>query len=111
ETSDAMLQRCTQTCSGKIQLVVTVSTVALVFALSVAYRRKATTGPSREACYTNLRQIGGAFEEFSLDHGRTFPMGVSTNMGGTAEFTGSGGETYRHFRPLSNVLESPCYSR
>jgi hypothetical protein len=57
-------------------------------------------------CVCNLKQVGLSFRQWELDHGNLFPMSASTNLGGTMEYLESG-ETYQHFRAISNELNSP----
>lgn len=57
-------------------------------------------------CSNNLKQIGLAFKTWALDNGDRFPMGVSTNDGGTLELC-SGPNAFAHFAVMSNELSTP----
>jgi hypothetical protein len=57
-------------------------------------------------CNCNLKQIGLAFRTWELDHTNRYPMGLSTNLGGTREYLAFG-ETFRHFVVMSNELSTP----
>jgi len=64
------------------------------------------------SCVNNLKQIGLAFREWSLDNADRFPCNVSTNTGGSMEFCVVGGDGFdrnaaRHFRVMSNELSTP----
>jgi hypothetical protein len=73
----------------------------LVVELGRAQRRSKTI-----CCNCNLKQVGLAFRTWALDHHELFPMGVSTNDGGSREFITTG-ETFRHFQVMSNELSTP----
>jgi prepilin-type processing-associated H-X9-DG protein len=51
-----------------------------------------------------LKQIGLAFRIFASDHEGAFPMDISTNKGGSMEYSS---ELFRHFQILSNELSTP----
>jgi prepilin-type processing-associated H-X9-DG protein len=57
-------------------------------------------------CNCNLKQIGLSFRIFANDHSGTFPMGVSTNKGGSLEYLAAN-EMFRHFQVMSNELSTP----
>lgn len=66
----------------------------------------------RISCVSNLKQIGLAFREWSLDNDDRFPCNVSTNAGGAMEFSAVGRDGFdrnaaRHFQVLSNELNTP----
>lgn len=63
----------------------------------------------RTACVDQLKQIGAGFRFYAHDHAGRFPMNVSTNEGGSADYLGASSRsgalfTWTHFRPLSNYL-------
>jgi competence protein ComGC len=60
----------------------------------------------RIGCASRLKNIGLAFRVFATDHSDHFPMQVSTNQGGTAEFNYTT-ELFRHFAVFSNELSTP----
>jgi len=57
-------------------------------------------------CNCNLKQVGLAFKTWAIDHTNSFPMEISTNIGGTRECTATG-EVFRHFQVMSNELSTP----
>ena len=57
-------------------------------------------------CVNNLKQIGLAFRVWEGDQDNKYPMGVSTNRGGSREFD-TGADTFRHFQVMSNELATP----
>ena len=81
--------------------------LTVLLAAFCACEKRATTVASVNVCYANLKQIGGAFDNFALDHEHRFPMQVPKAAGGSAEFTNSVSFAYSHFTPLSNWLSSP----
>jgi competence protein ComGC len=86
-------------------LIVVVTSVLLACLLLPAFasaRKKA----QRIHCVSNLKQIGMAFRIWEGDHGHLYPMGISTNFGGTLEYVASG-QTFQHFQVMSNELSTP----
>ena len=57
-------------------------------------------------CVNNLKQCGLAFRVWEGDQSDRYPMGVSTNQGGTKELD-TGANTFRHFQVMSNELSTP----
>lgn len=63
-------------------------------------------------CVNNLKQIGLALHQWSLDNDDRFPFNVSTNAWGTLEMCARGqdgfdGNAAFHFQVLSNELVTP----
>jgi hypothetical protein len=61
------------------------------------------------ACFNNMKQIGLAFKIWAVDHDDQFPFNVSTNKGGSLEFSARGADgfdqhAYRHFQIISKEL-------
>lgn len=88
--------------------------IALVLSLLLPALERARHRGKTTKCWNNLRQVGLAYQMFAHDHGDHFPMEVSTNQGGTLEFSRPpatvGAEfldAYRHFQIASNDLQSP----
>jgi competence protein ComGC len=88
-----------------IELLVTFGMIALLAALLVPALGRAKEKSRRISCTCNLKQTGLSSRLFANDHADLFPMGVSTNQGGSIEFLNSG-EAFRHFRALSNQLST-----
>ena len=60
----------------------------------------------RISCTSNLKQVGLAMRLFANDHDGKFPWMISTNLGGSLEFTNSS-PVFRHFLAASNELVTP----
>lgn len=60
----------------------------------------------RVYCISNLRQIGSAIRQWSLENGGGFPMQVSVTNGGTKELA-EAGVAYPTFLVLSNLVRTP----
>jgi hypothetical protein len=63
-------------------------------------------------CINNLKQVGVAFRLWAGDHDDQYPWNVSTNQGGTREFTIAGKDGFIadpsiQFQVMSNELRSP----
>ena len=58
------------------------------------------------SCASNLKQAGLSMRLFANDHDGNFPWMISTNLGGSQEFTNSS-EVFRHFLAASNELVTP----
>jgi hypothetical protein len=63
-------------------------------------------------CVNNLMQVGIAFRTWALDHNDQYPFNVSTNAGGTLEFSARGADGYDAnplpvFLVMSNELATP----
>ena len=84
-------------------VIVTLALLAALFLPAVVRPKRRGGGAS---CISNLKQIGLAFRMWSNDHNDTFPWQVSTNQGGSQEYSKSG-EVFRHFQAVSNELNSP----
>jgi hypothetical protein len=64
-------------------------------------------------CINNLKQIGLAINLWALEHQGRFPFNVSTNDGGTMEFSAQGTDgfdrnAFLHLQVMSNELHTPC---
>ena len=85
-----------------VAILILLALIFLVFPSLVWYKRD----QERIGCASRLKNIGLAFRVFATDHSDRFPMQVSTNQGGTAEFNYTT-ELYRHFAVLSNEISTP----
>jgi len=60
----------------------------------------------RISCMNNLKQVGLSMRLFSNEHDSRFPWMISTNAGGSLEFSNSS-KTFLHFLAASNELVTP----
>lgn len=95
----------------RLELLVVIACVVLLALLLVPMfvggsQRPANRAP-RLQCINNLKNIGLANRIFATDCAGTFPWGLSTNVGGSAEFRESTQDLWRHFSALSNELSTP----
>jgi prepilin-type processing-associated H-X9-DG protein len=97
-----------------IELLLTIAIIFLLVSLMLPAVSKGHDKVRRLRCISNLRQTGFGFLSFAHGHEDKFPMQVSTNLGGSAEFLQAGyavnGDfyfSYRHFQPLAGELNDP----
>lgn len=90
----------------RTDLVVLLAIIALLMLIAIPILNKARHRAKAICCNCNLKQIGLGFRIWSGDHTNNYPMALSTNFGGSAEFI-SNGETFRHFQVMSNELSTP----
>jgi prepilin-type processing-associated H-X9-DG protein len=89
-----------------VEVLVIIGVVALLAALLMPALARAKAKSRRICCTCHLKQIGLSFRIFATDHSDLFPMRVSTNKGGSQEYTAAA-DLFRHFRALSNELCTP----
>lgn len=89
-----------------IEVIVVIAVLGVLISMIIPSMHHSHTPAYRIKCVSNLKQIGLAFRLFASDHEGKFPMQVSTNDGGSLEFTGTG-LVFEHFRALSNELTVP----
>ena len=88
-----------------VELLVSLAMIAVLVGLLLPALARPGKSP-RIKCVNNLKNIGLAFRIFATDHQDRFPMQVSTNEGGSMEFTDDG-VAFRHFLAMSNELSTP----
>jgi prepilin-type processing-associated H-X9-DG protein len=85
-------------------IIVAVLVVLAFVTLPLIARRSART--SRTGCTNNLKQIGLAYRQWSIDDGDKYPAAVSTADGGAKEWI-EAGAVYTSYLVLSNELNTP----
>jgi len=89
-----------------VALLVIIAVIALLAAMLLPALAAAKRKAQRINCVNNLKQDGLAFRIWEGDNGDKYPMAVSTDKGGTMEYT-DGASTFRHFQVASNELSTP----
>ena len=97
-----------------VELLVVIAIIGILAALLMPALDRAKLQAKRIQCVNNLSQIGLAFHTFANDHNGKFPMGVSTNDGGSMEFVRNSREAngifysaFHHFQALADELSTP----
>jgi len=90
-----------------IELLVVIAIIAILASMLLPALAKAKAKAVRIKCTNNLKQVGLSFRLFSTDNGDRYPMGVSTNDGGSSEYNLLPLYTYYHYGVMSNELTTP----
>jgi prepilin-type N-terminal cleavage/methylation domain-containing protein/prepilin-type processing-associated H-X9-DG protein len=88
------------------EMLVVLAVIAVLAGFLFPAFIKAKHRAQRIHCVSYLKQIGLGAKQWALDHTNSYPMSVSTNLGGTKEWIPTG-ETFRHFAVMSNELNTP----
>lgn len=93
--------------AGAIEVFAVIMMVVLLVGYMLPSLARKGVRVKRTVCQNNLKQIGIGFGFFAGDHGGKFPMQISTNEGGSKEFTNNVFEAWRHFAAASNQIANP----
>jgi prepilin-type N-terminal cleavage/methylation domain-containing protein len=92
-----------------IELLVVIAIIAILAGMLLPALAKAKAKAQKIKCTSNLKNVGLAFRIFATDNGDLYPMGVSTNAGGSQEYVGVALQAaiFRHLGAMSNELSTP----
>ncbi len=91
-----------------LELCVVIATVFISICLAALLLTGAHPHRTRINCAYNLKQVALAALIWSGDNSDRLPMQVSTNQGGSKEFTNVN-NAFRHFQTMSNELNNPRF--
>jgi competence protein ComGC len=89
-----------------VELLVIIAVLALLAAILLPALAAVKKRSSKLGCVDNLKQCNIDFRIWEGDNDDKYPMAISTDKGGTMEYT-DGASTYRHFQVMSNELSTP----
>ncbi|MBI4663958.1 MAG: DUF1559 domain-containing protein [Verrucomicrobia bacterium] len=90
-----------------IELLVVIAIIAILAAMLLPALSKAKEKARKTQGINNLKQIGLGFRLFAGDHQDIFPFNVTTNDGGSSEYSRRADFVWKHFASLSNELSTP----
>lgn len=89
------------------EVLVVMAVLAVLIGWALPGLKRAKVKAERISCVSNLKNIGLSFRVFATDYTNTFPFQLSTNQGGTREWTSLPSQAWRHFAAISNELSIP----
>ena len=91
----------------RLEVLVIIITIAILSVLlwNFVFVKSKCTGSIRDL--SNVKNVALAFRIFAADNNDMFPQMISTNNGGSLEFTNNAMFTYKHFAAMSNELYTP----
>jgi prepilin-type processing-associated H-X9-DG protein len=89
-----------------VDFLIIIAALALLAMVALPRLAKRYARSSKINCTNNLKQIGLAYRQWSLDSGDKFPMQVSVTNGGAMELVATG-KVYPVFLVMSNELNTP----
>jgi prepilin-type processing-associated H-X9-DG protein len=92
---------------NRLELLLVAGVLVMVGLVTLAVLRCWKPRAASASCLGNLSTIGTAFWIFRQDHAGQFPMRLSTNQGGSLEWTAGPEAVRATFLTLEGVLPSP----
>jgi competence protein ComGC len=89
-----------------VALLVIIAVLAILAAMLLPVSAPTKKVSSKIRCVDNLKQCSFDFRIWEGDNDDKYPMDVSTDKGGTMEYT-DGANTFHHFQVMSNELSTP----
>jgi prepilin-type N-terminal cleavage/methylation domain-containing protein/prepilin-type processing-associated H-X9-DG protein len=90
-----------------IEVLVVIAVVAVLISLLLPGLAKDKAEAEKITCNGHMKVVGLAFRIFWTDNTNSFPFQISTNVGGTKEWTTDASKAWRQFAAISNDLGVP----